>query len=462
MPHLNRQSWLVAGWIAFLAILVGSLNFNNGLIPPSLYLIRYRSHGMEFAQGLVYSVTYPMWGYPLLVAGVALFSMEWLDALIFAIQVAVGAGLVLMWLFPLKISWRPRQVAILTCLLVPVFSFVSLRAPDAWAVMAMMFILLCLRNWMQTKRRVWVVSAAIAAAIGVNMRSELLGFFVSGTGIALLGVFLIKQIWTRQLAIWFSVLFIGAGIGLIPWMIHAYRLTGVVLLSSTNSGMTMYEGFAQIPNNPWGRQDCDCEPQRYADSIGVRDIVSVQGNDALLAASLQDIKKYPMVYVAKVGYNFVRALTSGVHWMDDWWGPKIVHGSTQMQRLQRALTGEPLALVWLVRTLGYWFYRGIFFVMCIGAFWLAWRAVKSDQISLDHRLLILFSVGYLLYTFLMVALIRFEVRYATPPYPLLVFMLVNLFASGSWREVWGEKLARVFTRVQNRRFGEMARNNLNA
>jgi hypothetical protein len=80
MLQLGRQSWLIVVWIALVAILVGSLNFNNQLT-STLSLARYRAHGIEFAQELAYSVTYPMWGYPLIVAGIALLSMEWLDAL---------------------------------------------------------------------------------------------------------------------------------------------------------------------------------------------------------------------------------------------------------------------------------------------------------------------------------------------------------------------------------------------
>jgi hypothetical protein len=439
----NRKNFIFATiWIGCLAIGLGALNFNNQLIPPSLYLIQYKRWGLEIIHGAPYAETYPLWGYPYLIAMAGQISLEWLDALVLIFQIVICFGMIVLWVHALGLEHKPAVLAGWSILLVPVFSFASLRGPEAWIAMGLGLELLCLRYWLLTRKWIWLVVALVTAVVAVNMRSEWLGFFLGMFLLSFVGVFLTRAQTGQRLAIFMLVVVAGSFMGIAPWVWHAYRLTGVPLFTSTNGGMTFYEGFAQGPENPWHRVDDDGVPQAYVDSIGISSMVSVEGNNALVAASLADIQAYPLAYLKKMGWVILRALTGGVYSIHDWWGEHLLTTTTKSERIQLAFAGEPIAMTWAIGSAVSWFYRIVYFALALGCIGLGARALQGKIARAEDRLVILFAAMYLLYSLAVVAIIRYNDRYISATYPLLVFAitLVTVNEFPLWR---GGKKSRV-------------------
>lgn len=234
----------------------------------------------EFAAGDF--ATYPIWGYPIIVG-----LMPSDGALVAAqIMAVIITTIILFWKYLHKVEFWVLSPLILT-----VFLHASVKWPDTWYVMAIMWLLYAV-----VRNTGWIAFAA--GIVAVNMRSDYLFLACFGLCIGLL---------MRSSRRIFALALLGAVVSLIPWFYFAHSLT------STNGGLVAFISLGQLPNNPWGIQYADSAGYDYVRSLGEPSAVTKRGNELLLQAAFENIQRHPGAYIEKVWFNLKGALSNGVY-----------------------------------------------------------------------------------------------------------------------------------------------------
>jgi len=440
--EINRRKLIFIATLAVLAFIFGYLNRNNELVLPSLYLQQYKRLGLQLLNGGPYNVTYPLWGYPILIALVGRIAIpQMVDILLPVIQLLVSYALILFFGWPLLNS---RKMWFIFILFIPVFSFACFRAPDAWVMLSIMLVFLCLRCWAISGRWIWLLLAGGGAALGVNMRSELFFFFSMGLILSLIAFLFNKERILKCFFYFMTALFCGSLIGILGWTLNTYRLTGTPLFTSTNGGSVLYITLGQLPNNPWGRQNDDGEGTRFAKSQGIENQYSLQGNRVLTAAALNDIRSYPLAFMRKVGRNFILALSGGVYTIYDWWTSHLP-GTDKFQWIRLALSGDRYELIWAVGATLKAFFRIVFLFICILTVWFGVRQWLFKDSKIESQMLAGFILIYMIFTFAMVSMVQYEPRHLTALYALQVLFIAQVFVNESAEKLSGVKLHRFFS-----------------
>ena len=113
--------------------------------------------------------------------------------------------------------------------------------------------------------------------------------------------------------LWMMTVAVCSVLLLAAWPVYQYSQHQEFLPGPTNSGGVLYRSLGQLPGNPWGREDNDGAASRYAKSQGVEDAWGIEGNRVLLRGFLNDVSAYPAFFAAKVIYNGVSIARGGLY-----------------------------------------------------------------------------------------------------------------------------------------------------
>ena len=256
------------------------------------------------------AATYPIWGYPILMAVlnpllgiqgvyilqyILLLVSFWLVYRYFdmpgwenPLKMALFHGALIAYAMSLSVKWPLAIVAFFLL----VFGLLNQRGRYGLAsltlLLAIHFRFEALLMW-----AIYVVFLLVQIARGHILYRELLQPRKSLYGLFLLG--------TCSLIL------------LTSWPLFQYSQHRQLLLGTSNSGGTLYSGLGQLPNNPWNRIFADKSATDYARSQGVEDAWGLEGNRVLTRRFLQDVSEHPLAFIAKVLYNQVRILTGGFY-----------------------------------------------------------------------------------------------------------------------------------------------------
>ena len=256
------------------------------------------------------AATYPIWGYPILMAvlnpllGIqGVFILQYILLLVSfwlvyryfdmpgwenPLNMALFHGALIAYAMSLSVKWPLAIVAFFLL----VFGLLNQRGKYGLAsltlLLAIHFRFEALLMW-----AIYVVFLLVQSSRGNIRYRELLQSRNNLYGLLLLG--------TCSLIL------------LTSWPLFQYSQHRQLLLGTTNSGGTLYSGLGQLPNNPWNRVFADKSATDYAQSQGIRNAWGLEGNRVLTRRFLKDVAEHPLAFLAKALYNQLRILTGGFY-----------------------------------------------------------------------------------------------------------------------------------------------------
>ncbi len=431
----RRQIAIVC--LCLLALATWVLNRDNELWAGSTYRV-LRGLGLDTLQGKPYVKTFPIWGYPGLVAGIGAISKSAIDVSLPIIQLIVCVAVILGLSRPWLGRWKVWQLVVWLLLMAPVLSFASRRLPDAVVEIALLSILLAGQQWIATRRAVWLFVAAASVVVAVNMRSETLIFVLATFAATLALRFTRRRLDLSALTRFAGVLAAAALLGVVPWALNARAHTGALLLASTNGPGWFYEGLGQLPGNPWHLRGFDSYPRRYAATKGVQDPFSLAGSRVLTPEDERLVRAHPLAYLEKVVWNLHSAALGGVEPAPPTRGSSA--GATRGERLHALLSLRPSAVSWALDTL---FLRSrilavAFLVLSLMSLWIGVRLILWGESWRPENL----AVGWLcflytLFEFALVSVGYYMTRFMTPLFAVQVLGIGYLLSAEPLRNLLG-------------------------
>ena len=272
------------------------LNVNH-LNEQSIYLYKYLPLAENILNISFYSynggdvATYPMWGYP----GLLAFLKHWnIVEYLYSIQFGLA---VISFVFFLKLVKNAKFTLRILCSLLFIFyaMILSVKWPDA-----IMTFLVFMAACAHTNRKYLLAGALLG--IAYNFRSESLVFLL---------VYVVWVIFNvRQFKVIFSLIFI------VPWIVYGMSHHGHFVPTTTNSGGVLYISLGQLPGNVWERKHLDSEAENYVLSTSdekVSDPWGYKGGKLLTGQFVEDIQEHPIEFVKKLIFNAGSVVVGGLY-----------------------------------------------------------------------------------------------------------------------------------------------------
>ena len=430
----SHQAICVAA-VAGIGLLIFYLN-RNPVAEQDVYLGDYLPYARYLTgDGPREVVTYPMWGYPAVIAISG-------DFFRMAVQYALALGVILAVLNRLG---RERPVGLVGTLIiavasVPWFATASLNSASAIAVPLIWLAVLTVlcRAGVLNYRRALVAGALIGIAL--NFRSE----FLILPGVLALAVVALSAMRAHRLiprrtsvgpAI--ALLFV-AWASLLPWAIFSQVKTGEINVTSTNGGAVSFITLGQLPGNPWGIVHEDAQARRALDERGHEDVhpYSAEGNDILRSLFLDSIRSEPAACARKVVRNIRNAMIGGLYFGD--WEPWLP-GSDEVridvvkEKIKERLGVNPnLSQIEIYQESGIWddnlgaaevILVGVAVLFVIGTDLLIVLALITAVVLLASRrldTLHVFSLLIMAYVVILVGLLQYQPRHMNTAWPALI------------------------------------------
>jgi hypothetical protein len=261
-------------------------------------------------------MSYPMWGYPAVIALIG-------DTLRMALQYILAMTVVLMLLRRLN-RIKPLgmfELSIVAIMSVPWFAISSLNSATAIALpliwIAILFSLDRAGGVLGIKN---ALVAGLLIGLALNFRSEflVLPVLLSVWFLVLPAVRNRNLTHMRRTILPALVLSVVGGASLLPWAAFTHGKTGEANLTSTNGGAVSYITLGQLAGNPWGIIHEDAQAQRTLSDLGHTDVnpYSPEGNDILMSLFLDSIRAEPVAYARKVAYNARNIFLGGLYFGD--------------------------------------------------------------------------------------------------------------------------------------------------
>ena len=413
MYRMHRRQVAIAG-LCLLAVVTWVLNRDNELWAGSTYRV-LRGLGIETLQGRPFVKTFPIWGYPGLVAGIGAVSRSAIDVALPIIQLVACVVVIVGLSYPWLSRWKAWQLVLWLLLMAPVLSFATRRLPDAIVEIALLTMLLAIREWIRTRRWVWLLVGVTSVIVAVNMRSEVL-IFVLAAFVATLALRLTRRrIDLSAITRVAGVLAIAALVGVLPWAVNSRAHAGTLLLTSTNGPGWFYEGLGQLPDNPWHLRGYDSYPRSFAASKGVPDPFSLAGSRVLTPEDERLVSAHPAAYLEKVAWNLHSAALGGVEPAPPARG--AAPGATRGERLRALLSLRPSGVSWALDTLilRTRILNVAFLLMTIMSLWLGVRVIVWGKRWRPENLAVgWFCFLYTLFEFALVSVGYYMTRFMSP------------------------------------------------
>jgi hypothetical protein len=188
-------------------------------------------------------------GYSLLLWGAyRLLNYSGMVIAIYGVQILVDSTvcLLLLWLGKGLFTERVgRRGAWIYAILPPAALNCAVLAPDALGPFFAAAIL-AVAAYEARSRASAGIATGVVVGIGCYFRSELLIFCA-----IVAALFIFRLPWRRAVPLLLGLVF-GVTLSMAPWIGWTYYRTGTPLMTSSNSGGSMYQALGEDPNNPWG------------------------------------------------------------------------------------------------------------------------------------------------------------------------------------------------------------------
>ena len=269
----------------------------NHLNEQSIYLYKYLPLAENILNISFYSyngddaATYPMWGYP----GLLAFLQFW-NIVDYLYYIQFGLAIISLVFF-LKLVKNENFLLRTVCSLLFIFyaMLLSVKWPDA--IMAfLVFMTAC--SHINKK----YLLAGVLLGIAYNFRSESLVFLLVYVAWVMFNV--------RQFKVIFAFIFI------VPWIVYGLSHHGHFIPTTTNSGGVLYISLGQLPENMWERKHLDGDAESYVWSVSneqISDPWGYEGGRLLKAQFLKDIQEYPVEFVKKLIFNTGSVIVGGLY-----------------------------------------------------------------------------------------------------------------------------------------------------
>jgi len=138
------------------------------------------------------------------------------------------------------------------------------------------------------------IATGLVIGIGCYFRSEILIFSA-----IVPAIFLLYLPWRRALPL---ILGVVAGVTLVmtPWICWTFSNTGTPLVTSSNSGASMYESLGEYTNNPWGITLDDGWVQSAAIQAGFTSAWTPGADAYFRRLFIKAVREHPLDYISLV------------------------------------------------------------------------------------------------------------------------------------------------------------------
>jgi hypothetical protein len=242
------------------------------------------------------TLTYPIWGYPLLLTVLP-------QGVLLILQVILGAAtLAAVWLrLRATVPW-PGLLRWVLLLAVPWYATCAGLWPMAPALCLGLLAVLALEEGLRLRRLLPAVLGGALLGVGLNFRSELLLWPLAMVAIVVVARWLSGDHVYRLTAV--VAFAITAMALLVPWSMFYRAQAGHLSLTSSNGGMVEYISLGQLPNNPWQIRHDDGFAVEALRARGLNvDPLSDEGDRAFRTLIRQAIRAEPLAYLRKVAHN---------------------------------------------------------------------------------------------------------------------------------------------------------------
>jgi hypothetical protein len=233
-------------------------------------------------------VTWPAWGYPLLIA--SLPSLTWVVAL----QLVLGS------IALAALAWRlralfPRHGVLLMVLCVLALPWHDLQAtlyPSAIPGSLMILGLLRLDAALDKGSVIPALVGGVLLGLAQNFRTEfvLMPLFLGICLCSLRYAGLLRRPVAKPLLAFILVAFAFQ----LPWAFFYHSQTGRYSLTESNLGHVLYVSLGSNPHNPWGIEASDASAAQVLDAAGYSfSSLSDQGSHVLLGVVREDVRLHP-------------------------------------------------------------------------------------------------------------------------------------------------------------------------
>lgn len=251
------------------------------------------------------TVTFPLWGYPAMIAVVRSNAML---LIVQALLAATALALVHRELSRRFVAHQ-RAVNLLVFGALPWFTLQSVKWPTAVATSLIVIAMILFGRALIARSARRAALAGLALGLALNVRSEFILFPLMIAGLAVL-LHVLKR---RDLLPLRPVLAFGAVAWLcvIPWGMWYRHWTGTTRFVSSNGGFVALMSLGQLPRNPWAivhndwwtmsymrRHNRDEHPFSHSADMWFKDEFN------------RKVREHPGAYAAKMAFN-VRSIYTG-------------------------------------------------------------------------------------------------------------------------------------------------------
>ena len=257
-------------------------------------------------------VTYPMWGYPLVLA-----ATHYREFLSLGLQCLLASGSLALLYFCAAPALRSRRLLAVLCVAgLPWFALASLKAADLWSA-GLGVVGVCLLARMlepASTGRAGSTGRAVAAAavfgLCLNFRSDFMGFvFGLPLGVALLAPRSLRPNWKHLLLI-----AVVALLSVVPWGLFRVYHGAPFGITSTNSGVVLVNSLG-FTGNKWNivRED-RVRNSELREALGPNvSPFSIEGNEFFQARWRTAVAERPGEFLRKVVKNWSTTLKYGFY-----------------------------------------------------------------------------------------------------------------------------------------------------
>jgi len=249
-------------------------------------------------------LTYPMWGYPAIIALLGSTNAVLFVQAFFSVLVLYMAYIRSCSLFPLP----SRTFMFLFMFPLPWYFLHAVR----WATSPAVLLGTCSLVLLSKNRLVLSIIAGVLMGLSFNFRSDWLGIPLVLSFVSLV------HFKSNKLPVNFFQVFVFTALSylmLIPWLIFSSTVSNYPSLTSSNSGMVAFITLGQLPSNPWGVIHEDSYARVELEKRGYVDVApySSEGSRVLGMAWRESIKAHPVAFVKKCVVNFAVLVAGGFY-----------------------------------------------------------------------------------------------------------------------------------------------------
>jgi 4-amino-4-deoxy-L-arabinose transferase-like glycosyltransferase len=137
-------------------------------------------------------------------------------------------------------------------------------------------------------------ATGLVVGLGGYFRSEVMIFCA-----IVPALFMMYLPWRRTVLLILGIV-VGVTLTMVPWICWTYYKTGTPLVTSSNSGATMYQALGEKANNPWGITLKDGWVQAAAIQAGFSSAWTPGADAYFRRLFVQAVREHPMDYVRLV------------------------------------------------------------------------------------------------------------------------------------------------------------------